>query len=377
MHIVYNIAGTRHSGGMERVLANKANWLVAHGHRVTIVTTDQCGEQPFFALDSRIECHDLAIGYEANNGASFLNKLVHYPFKQRLHRRRLTELLMRLKADVVVSMFCNDASFLPDIKDGSRKVLEIHFSRFKRLQYGRKGLFALADRWRSRSDIGVVSRFDRFVVLTHEDRGYWGDLANICVIPNARTFTADAPASLDHPMVLASGRYCHQKHLDALIDAWAMVCREMSGWMLRIVGDGEDREALEEQIRSLGLTDSVRLGKVPAAEMRQAYLDASVFALTSRYEGLPMVLLEAQAVGLPIVSYACKCGPRDLIEDGVNGILVEEGDVRAMADGLLRLMRDTDLRRRMGAQAYKDSERYTEEKVMATWETLFNEICGQ
>ena len=375
MHIIYNIAGTRHSGGMERVLANKANWLVAHGHKVTIVTTDQCGEQPFFALDERIECHDLAIGYEENNGGSFLNKLVHYPFKQRLHRKRLETLLMRLRADVVVSMFCNDAGFLPKINDGSRKVLEIHFSRFKRLQYGRKGLFALADRWRSRNDISVVSRFDRFVVLTNEDRGYWGDLHNICVIPNARTFAVDTPAALDNKVVLASGRYCHQKHFDALIDAWAMVCREETGWTLRIVGDGEDRAALETQIDALGLTDCVQLGKVAAADMLQTYLDASVFAMTSRYEGLPMVLLEAQAAGLPIVSYACKCGPRDLVEDGKNGILVEEGDVRGMADGLLRLMRDADLRKQMGAQAFKDSERFTEQKVMAIWESLFNELC--
>ena len=99
----------------------------------------------------------------------------------------MTTLLKELKPDIVISMFCNDASFIPSIKDGSKKILEIHFSRFKRLQYGRKGLWRLADWWRYKTDARVVSRFDKFVVLTHEDKEYWGNLRNMCVIPNART----------------------------------------------------------------------------------------------------------------------------------------------------------------------------------------------
>ena len=89
MKILYCIAGTRHSGGMERVLANKANWLVQHGYEVMLVTTDQQGEPPFFALDKRISCYDLGIGYEENNGKSFLNKLIHYPIKQFRHKKKL------------------------------------------------------------------------------------------------------------------------------------------------------------------------------------------------------------------------------------------------------------------------------------------------
>ena len=121
MKILYSIAGTYNSGGMERVLANKANWLVAHGHEVIIVTTDQRGESPYFPLDARIKCYDLAINYEENNGKSFLNKLIHYPFKQWKHKVRLTALLKELRPDIVISMFCNDDSFIPSIKDGSKR----------------------------------------------------------------------------------------------------------------------------------------------------------------------------------------------------------------------------------------------------------------
>ena len=372
MRITYCIAGTRHSGGMERVLANKANWLVKHGHEVCIVTTDQCGEKPFFELDERIKCYDLAVNYEENNGKSILNKLLHYPVKQYRHRKRLASLLRELKSDVVVSMFCNDAGFLPSIQDGSRKVLEIHFSRYKLLQYGRKGLWALADRWRSANYEKVARRFDRFVVLTHEDAGYWGELSNMVVIPNARTFTCDQPGKLDNKEVIAVGRYNHQKGYERLIQAWKTVHDALPEWKLRILGDGELRGEMEELARNLGLEGSILFGKA-TTDIKTVYQNASVLALSSRYEGLPMVLLEAQAAGLPIVSFACKCGPKDVIRDGDNGFLVAEGDIDGLAGKLIQVMMDEELRKRMGRQAFEDSRKYDEESIMQQWMKLFEE----
>lgn len=371
--IIYCIPATYNSGGMERVLANKANWLVRNGYDVSILTTDQMARRPFFDFDPRIKFYDLGINYEENNGKSFLNKLIHYPFKQWKHKNALKRILMEQNADVVVSMFGNDASILPGINDGSRTVLEIHFSRFKRQQYGRKGIWKIVDDIRSRNDLKVVSKFDRFVVLTEEDKGYWGDLQNIQVIPNARTFVFDRPAELTEKKVIAVGRYCYQKALDRLIDAWSIVCQSVSDWKLYLVGDGEDRVSLQQQIEKLGLSDKVILGRAET-DMPSVYTDASILALSSRYEGLPMVLLEAQAAGLPIVSFECKCGPRDVLTDGEDGFLVKEGDVETLAAKIRELIIDEDLRRRMGAEAYKNSKRFSEEKVMTQWVELFNEV---
>lgn len=373
MKIVYCIAATYNSGGMERVLANKANWLVQNGHEVTILTTDQRARSPFFKLDPRIKTLDLDINYEENNGNSFLHKLIHYPFKLRRHKRALRELLPELNADVVISMFCNDVSILPQIKDGSKKVLEIHFSRFKRLQYGRKGIWKLADRLRSRNDLRLASKYDRFVVLTQEDKEYWGNLANIQVIPNARTFEFDKPSELIEHRVIAVGRYCYQKALNRLIDAWNIVCREVEDWELYLVGDGEDRELLQNQIESLGISDRVILGRAEK-DMKSIYSEASILALSSRYEGLPMVLLEAQAAGLPIVSFKCKCGPLDVIADGEDGFLVEEGNIENLAEKLLKLIKDESLRKEMGKAAFENSARYSEQRVMCQWVQLFDEV---
>ena len=378
MKIIYLIAGTYRAAGMEKVLAGKANWLARHGWDVSIVTTDQRGREPAFPLDPSIRCHDLGIDYEENNGASFLNKVLHYPGKQRRHRKALTELLMKERPDITVSMFCNDASFLPRIKDGSRKLLEIHFSRFKRIQYGRKGLFGLADRILSRRDRRAAGAFDRFVVLTREDRNYWGDIPGIRVIPNARPFRSGTPAPLDTRRVLAVGRFSFQKGFDRLIDAWNLIPRELkdAGWTLDLIGDGELRDSLQVQIDALGLQGSIRLGHVEK-NMQEAYREASILALSSRYEGLPMVLIEAQSAGVPAVAFACKCGPRDIITDGADGLLVPEGDIPALATALERLMRDEKLRRQMGAAAFRASERYEEETIMAQWCSLFQEMLDE
>jgi len=373
--IVYTIAGTYRAAGMEKVLADKVNWLSARGDEVLVVTTEQKGRPSAFPMDGRVRFQDLAIGYEDNNGGSFLSKAALYPIRQHRHRKRLSALLKEERPDLVVSMFCGDESFLPKIGDGSRKVLEVHFSRFKRLQYGRKGLWALADRIRSRTDLRHIRRFDRFVVLTEEDKGYWGGLDNIAVIPNSLAARPSEPSALDSRTVIAVGRFSYQKGLERLVDAWKTVKESplSEGWKLRLVGDGECREALVAQVRRLALEDSVEVGAVEK-DMDAVYRSASVLALPSRYEGLPMVLLESQAYGVPAVAFACKCGPRDVITPGRDGLLVPEGDVPAFAAALLELIGAPDRLKAMGAAAFEASARWDRDTIMQQWNDLFNSI---
>lgn len=370
--ILYNIAGTYRPAGMERVLTNKANWFARNGYEVVIVTTDQKGRKPYFALHPSVRCIDLGIGYEDNNGGSLLNKILHYPVKQLRHRKALKKVLTTERPDITVSMFCNDVSFISGIKDGSKKVLEVHFSRFKRLQYGRKGLWGFVDRWRSDNDVRLARKFNAFVVLTREDAGYW-DTDNIHYIPNARTFEKVTPAKLENRKVITIGRYANQKGYDLLIKVWAEVHRQCPDWVLDIIGDGEDRDKLQEMVRFLGLEGSINL-KHSTQDIEKEYLDASIVALSSRYEGLPMILLEAQSFGLPIVSFGCKCGPKDVITDGKDGFIVGEEDIDGMAEKIVTLIRDEGLRKSMGSAALAASERYSEKAVMQQWVTLFGEI---
>ena len=389
MKLVYLIAGTFNAGGMERVLSNKANWFAARGYEVVIVTTDQRGRVPYFSLHPDIHTYDLGINYDETNGRSFLRKAVAFTWKQWRHLRRLTALLQKLKADVVVCMFNNDVSFVYKIHDASRKILEAHFSKHKKLQYCRRGFWRLADCWRTWREERIVRHYDRFVVLTGEDKELWGNMPNICVIPNARTFNSEQKAELTQKRVLAIGRLDYQKGFDRLIEIWGKVqgalrfaqaqaeqggqevqgVQRVQGWQLNIVGDGLLREELQRQIERLGLQDTVHI-LPPTSDIKSVYLRSSILVMTSRYEGLPMVLIEAQTYGLPIVAYACPCGPRDIINDGVDGFLIPDDDEVCFAERLTTLMSDNVLRYRMGAEAMKASERFNEERIMQQWESI-------
>ncbi|MDY5858990.1 MAG: glycosyltransferase family 4 protein [Porphyromonas sp.] len=369
--IAYCIPGLYNSGGMERVLSVKANYLAQAGYEIHIITTDQMGRSIYFPLDERIQTHHLDLDYEGSNGGPLHRKVWAFLSNQPRYKRLLTELLECIQPDITISMFGHEASFLPDIKAGGRKILEYHFSKLKRLQYGRTGLWGLIDRWRTHKDEAVVRRYDHFVVLTEEDKALWGEVPGICVIPNPKPFETTELATTEHHQVLAAGRYCHQKNFEELLYIWQDLAPRYPDWKLAIYGNGEDRPKLEALARELQLGASLELA-MPTAQMREVYLQSSIYAMTSRYEGLPMVLIEAQTMGLPIVSYACKCGPRDIIHEGQDGYVLEEGDRAGFATALSRLMDDAELRQRMGRAAREASARYDLECIMQQWLCLIH-----
>lgn len=374
MNLLYCHCSLYNPGGMERVLLNKVRWLTEAGHRVTVVTTDQQGCRPFYEFPEGVELIDLGINYSLDNDKPLYKRIPSYLRKRRLHRRRLTEVLMRKRPDVMVSLYPSESSFISDIQDGSRKVLELHFNRFFRLQYGRKGLTGLIDRWRSRQDEKIARSFDRFVVLTEEDKKYWGNMPNISVIGNA-ALPMSLKSDCTPRRVIAVGRLDYQKAFDRLIDAWEIVKKDKAsdGWRLDIFGQGEWRDMLNDMIEKKGLSASAAVN-APTADIAAEYAASSILAMTSHYEGFPMVMVEAMSAGLPVVTFGYKCGPRDIVTPGTDGIIVPDGDTAAFAAGLLKLMADDSLRQRMGQAAAGVVNRYSEARVMGQWMSLFENI---
>ena len=375
MKLIYCIASVYNPGGMERVLLNKLRWFVQHGGwDLSVVTTDQQGRPPFYAFPPEVRMIDLGIHYSADNGRPPLVKILSYFRKRRLHRRRLTELLQREKADIVVSLYPSESSFIPKIKDGSKKVLELHYCKLFRLQYGRRGLLGWADRFRTWQDERIVRRFDSFVVLTQQDAELWGALPNLTVIPNAALAFPQVKHQKGTRRVIAVGRLDYQKGFDRLIDAWSLLPEQLRrSWHLEIFGQGEWHDALQAQIDRLGLGASVRLMH-PTRQIGMEYAASDFLVMSSHYEGFPMVMVEAMASGLPVVSFDFLCGPRDIIRPGENGLLVPEGDVNALAAAMKRLMEDPEAVLRMSAEARKVSESYSETAIMTQWKQLFDAI---
>ncbi len=178
---------------------------------------------------------------------------------------------------------------------------------------------------------------------------------------------------IERRILLAVGRLTAQKGFDLLLHAFANIAEVLPNWDLVIVGEGLQREELEIQIQRLGLCERVVLpGRI--ASMSECYTAADIYVMSSRFEGFPNTLAEAMAYGLPAVSFDCPTGPRDIIRNEVDGLLVPYMDVTALAQALARLMRDEGLRAKMAQRAVDARERFAMDRIAGMWEKLFGEL---
>jgi glycosyltransferase involved in cell wall biosynthesis len=220
---------------------------------------------------------------------------------------------------------------------------------------------------------------DAIITLTDADNNYWRT-NQLCKAPVITIHNPSPVVSGDirsgenrEPIVLSVGRLNHQKGFDQLLDAWQIVSTNRHNWQLHIVGSGEMKEELEQKINVLGLTGSVQL--IPATSyINKHYNQAGIYCLSSRYEGFPMVLLEAQAFGLPIVSFNCETGPAEIIKHDETGLLVQNSNTQALADALISLINNEAKRIEMGANALKHALNYSTESIIKQWQQVITTV---
>lgn len=379
LKIVYCTPALYMAGGVERVLTLKANYFAEHfGYDITIILTEGKDKPLFYPLSDRIKIVNLDVNFEELWTCSFVKKVFVYLSKQRIFKKRLTAELMRIRPDITVSLLRREINFINDIKDGSKKIGELHVNRanYRNFEEGDanfiKNLFA---KFWMRSLVSHLKQLDKFIVLTEEDKASWTELSNVEVIPDPLAFDVAEVSPLKAKRVIAVGRYVYQKGFDLLLQAWAKIEKQFPDWELAIYGMG-DRSPYDDLAKQLGVDMNRCHLNGSTQNIRKEYLESSLFVFSSRFEGFGMVLIEAMACGLPVVSFDCPCGPKDIVSQDEDGLLVPSGDIDKLANAMSQLMDSYELRHQMAKNAIGNVRRFQIDEIADRWQLLFEDVLN-
>ncbi|MEA4983696.1 MAG: glycosyltransferase family 4 protein [Paludibacter sp.] len=382
MKLLYFIPALYNHGGMERVLSQKVNFLADYlGYQIVLVTTDQDNRPAAFMLSDKICLIHLDINFSTHYNKPLFLKLVYHYIKLNKYKKEIYKILKNEKPDVLISLGGKEIDFLYKLKTSARKVCEMHFSMNVRKLFlsSRKQSFV----WKLMGDIRTnqlkrnTRKLDKLVVLTKQDKAQW-ELThkNVINIVNPNPFQPVERKIVDSKIAISVGRLDEQKGYTILIDSWKLVADKHPDWKLYIFGAGELKQELTDKIIKSELRDKVYL-KGLSNEIEKEYMSASFFVMSSLYEGLPLVLLEAMSFGLPVVSFDCEWGPRELIQDGKNGFLVPVKDTKGLATKINQLIENLQLRSQMSIEATKTSGQYDIKIVMDQWDKMFKVLVGE
>jgi glycosyltransferase involved in cell wall biosynthesis len=358
--VIYSLS----AGGAERVASTLINYWVDVGEQVTLVTLESA-EKDFYRIDARVKRIALGLNNESNNLREFIGN--------NLRRVQSLRALFRNSAFDVVVSFIDKANVLVLLATLGLRVPVVVSEHTDPRKYAVGTVTAGLRR--------LLYPFALAVVVLTVGISEWARKIvrkeMIYVIPNpiSKQFLGvhESTGTLADHMVVAIGRMAPEKGFDRLLLAFAKCAHKHPDWTLRIVGEGAERQRLHAMAIDLGLESRIRLDTV-TKEPERVLRDSNLFVLSSLYEGFPMVLLEAMACGLPVISFDCPSGPREMIRDGIDGVLVPPDDVEALAKAMDNLMGSQQERQRLAARAVEVSERFGLPCVMPMWNEVFGKV---
>lgn len=368
-------------GGTIRTVVNQANAMAEAGHDVEIVSAVRRRTKPQFAIDARVRLSALVDQRDGVVSDSLARKvwrrargkIVPYgEFAAEYFTERVEAAVMDYVSSLSdgILVTTRPALNLISARRGSRKVVRVAQEHMNLAAYHPAVREQIARHY---------GRFDVIAVLTETTRAEYRavlDSTPVVRVPNAVHMEHRKHSDQSNPVVIAAGRLVPQKGFDLLIPAFAAVAAAFPEWTLRIFGTGPSQRRLQEGIDEHGMGGRIRLmGR--SDRIHEELAQASIYALSSRIEGLPMAMIEAMGHALPIAAFDCPTGPADVLTHGKDGLLVPPRDVGGLGEALARLMGDPELRARLGAAAAETARGYTPEVVMPMWEELFTTLAAR
>lgn len=359
MKITYVVEDFSMCGGVERIVSRKAGILSSeYGHEVTIISVYEDLRPIRYSVDKSVKTVFLNVpmAKKSSNAATTTINRITTLFKA---VTRMNKALKEINPDVIFFTTTLGALLLPFCHVRAKKVYESHLARIFNPY---NTFFMLTERCA-----------DMVVCLTNGDAAEYRHAKNVKVIPNFIEKPSSTVKDYNVKKAVAVGRLEEQKGFDILIDIWKDVAVKHPDWQLHIYGEGPLQQELQRQIDLSGLKEKVIL-QGSCTNMIERYTDYSLHVMTSRYEGLPMTLIEAQAAGLPSIVFDFKYGARDIIINETNGLIIKQGDTTAFTDALCKVMDNKDIRINYGKNASKLSSGFFENNIMPEWEKTISEL---
>lgn len=381
MKIAYLYTAIVTRGGADRMIIQKANYLAEkYGYEVYIITDSQAGRPPVFPLSPLVKHIDLEIDFDEQYRYGFLKRGVCYFRLMNKYKKKLSRTLNEIRPDIVMTTLGRDLDFLTSLHDGSKKIGESHiakhFSRNFHLMEQRGIPYRwIARYWRKKQE-RAVGQLDALVVLTQQDAREWEKIKEAVVIPNPAPFIPQESSTCTGHKIISVGRLSEQKGYDMLIEAWTSLSPKYPDWEIDVYGEGELHDRLQKKIDENGIQKSFHLKK-PVDTIADKYLESAFYVMSSRFEGFGLVLIEAMACGLPCISFDCPYGPADIITNRKDGLLIENGNIEQLANGIRYLIEQEEVRKEMGQKAKQAVQRYQPDKIMRKWDQLFKSISNR
>ncbi len=374
MKVLYCIGSLTKPGGAERVLITKANYLSKlPGYEVTILVANQNAQPYAYDIANSVDVLDMKVN-------EYQHWLFNFPilgffFKIKVLKKKYQKVINDINPDIVINVERGfEDFFLHNLNPGRISVRESHSSLKAVKMMSSTGKFSLKQKFFTRLYNKQLKKYDQVVLLTEEDRLTRNYKNGNTVIPNViASFNTTADYNTKSKKVISVGRLDVFKNFQDQIMVWKDIVAMFPDWTLHIYGEGPDKINLQKMIVDLELQSNVFL-EGRTSEVEKVLKEGALFLFTSKAEGFGMVLVEAMQMGLPVISYNCPCGPKDIISEGEDGYLVPLLNKEVLKDRIIKLIKNEPLRKEMSQKAIEKSRKFSEDVIMPQWIELFNRL---